>query len=204
MPLLVLRQGEQQVGAAGVEQSVLGDGARGDEADDLAPDRAFAVAGLRVLHLLGHGDAEAAADQAGEVGFGRVVGDAAHRDRGAAMLAALGQGDVERRSGGFRVGKEQFVEVAHAEEHQRLGVLCLGGEPLRHRGRRAFGTGDGCHGFGVTVATTQENPRSKRFLLRGRPRGLRNLHQLLQAPMSCVGGIGVPRFDMAVRDTSPT
>ena len=41
--LLVLRQGEQQVGAAGVEQSVLGDGAGGDEADDLAPDRALPV-----------------------------------------------------------------------------------------------------------------------------------------------------------------
>jgi hypothetical protein len=92
--------------------------------------------------LLCHGDAEAAADQAGEIGFGGMIRHAAHRDRRAGMLAAMGQRDVEGGGGSFRIGEEQFVEVAHAEEHQGVGVLCLGGEPLRHRGRSAFGTRD--------------------------------------------------------------
>ena len=87
---------------------------------------ALPVRVLRVLHLLGHGDAEAAADQAGEIGFGGVVRDAAHRDRRAGVLAALGQRDVQRGGGGFGVGEEQLVEVAHAEEQQRVGMFRLG------------------------------------------------------------------------------
>ena len=78
---------------------------------------AFAGARLRVLHLLGDRDAEAAADQAGEVGLGGMHRHAAHRDRLAGMLAALGQRDVERGGGGLGVGEEQLVEIAHAEEH---------------------------------------------------------------------------------------
>ena len=55
------------------------------------------------------------------------------------MLAAVGQNDVERGGGGFGVGEKQFVEIAHAEEQQRIGVLGLGGEPLRHGGRGVGG-----------------------------------------------------------------
>ena len=117
-----------------------------------AADRRLAGAGLWVLHLLGHGDAEAAADQAGEIGFGRVLRYAAHRDGRAVVLAALGQRDVERGGGGFGVGEEQFVEVAHAEEHQRIRMRRLGGEPLRHRGGGAGGFGDGGHRCGLPHA----------------------------------------------------
>ena len=123
---------------AGFQQRFLGDRAGGDQADHFAADRRLAGPGLRVLHLLGDGDAEAAADQAREVGFGRMLRHAAHRDRRAVVLAALGQRDVERGGGGFRVGEEQLVEVAHAEEHQRIRMRLLGGEPLRH-GRRGAG-----------------------------------------------------------------
>ncbi len=50
------------------------------------------------------------------------------------MLAALGQRDVE--CGGRRLGvvEEEFVEIAHAKEDQRLGVRGLRGEPLRDGG----------------------------------------------------------------------
>ena len=50
------------------------------------------------------------------------------------MLAALGQRDVECGGGGLGVVEEQFVEIAHAKEHQRVGMRGLRGEPLRHGG----------------------------------------------------------------------
>jgi len=49
------------------------------------------------------------------------------------MLAAGGERDIE--GDGFRIGEEEFVEIAHAEEEQRIQVVGLEGEPLCH-GRR--------------------------------------------------------------------
>ena len=144
-----LGEGQQQVGAGGVEQRVLGDRAGGDQADHGAADRRLAGAGLRVLHLLDHGDAEAAADQPAEIELGGVDGHAAHRDGGAGVLAATGQRDVEGGGGGFGVGEEELVEVAHAEKEQRVGVVRLDGEPLRHHGGGAGGVRDGGHGVGL-------------------------------------------------------
>ena len=132
------REGEQQVGTARLQQRLLGDRAGGDEAHHLAADRRLArSARLGVLHLLGHRDAEAAADQTGEIGLGGMLRHAAHRHRRAVVLAALGQRDIERGGGGFGVSEEQLVEVAHAKEHQGVRMRLLGGEPLRHRGRGA-------------------------------------------------------------------
>ena len=124
-----------------LEQAVLGQRPGGDQADDLALQRRLAGAGLGVFHLLGDGDAEAAADQPGEVGLGRVHRDAAHRDGCALVLAAPGQRDVERGGGRLGVGEEQLVEVAHAQEQQRVGIGVLQLEPLRHGRRRALGGG---------------------------------------------------------------
>ena len=59
---------------------------------------------------------------------------AAHRDRLAVGLAALGQSDVEACRGGLGVVEEQFEEIAHPVEQQ--GVAGLGLEPpvlLHHR-----------------------------------------------------------------------
>jgi hypothetical protein len=55
------------------------------------------------------------------------------------MLAAMAEDDVECRGCRLGIGKEQFVKVAHAEEQQRVRVIGLRREPLRHRGRRAGG-----------------------------------------------------------------
>ena len=132
---------------AGFQQRFLGDRAGGDEAHHLAADRRLAGARLRVLHLLGHRDAEAAADQAGRYASAACCGTP-HIGIGAAVvLAALGQRDVERGGGGLGVGEEQLVEIAHAEEHQRVRMRLLGGEPLRHGGR-----GAGRHRGGVAGA----------------------------------------------------
>ena len=126
--------------AAGLEQRFLGERPGGDEADDLAVDDGFgtALAGLgRVLHLLADRDAKALADELQEVAFGGVDRDAAHRDVLAEVLAALGERNVEGGGGGLGVGEEHLVEVAHPVEQQRVGVLRLVLEVLRHHRRDA-------------------------------------------------------------------
>ena len=104
---------------ARVEQPVLGQGAGGHDPDHGAPHRPFRAAppGLgRVLDLLADRDLEAGADQAREIGLGGMHRDAAHRDVGALVPAALGQRDVERRRRRDRVLEEQLVEIPHPEE----------------------------------------------------------------------------------------
>ena len=104
-----------------------------DDPDDLALDDALGRA--RVLHLLAQGHAEALADEAGDVGGGRVVGHPAHRDGVAvAVLGARGEGDLEGLGGHHRVLEEQLVEVAHPEEEERFRVLRLHPVVLLHGG----------------------------------------------------------------------
>ena len=121
-----------------LEQGLLGQRAGGDEADDLAADHGLraALARLgRVLHLLADRDAEALADQRQQVALGRVHRHAAHRDVLAEMLAALGQRDVEGGAGRLGVGEEHLVEVAHPVEQQRIRMLRLVLQILRHHRR---------------------------------------------------------------------
>jgi hypothetical protein len=47
---------------------------------------------------------------------------AAHRDRLAQVLAALGQRDAQRRGGGLGVVEEHLVEIAHPVEQQRARI----------------------------------------------------------------------------------
>ena len=64
----------------------------------------------------------------------RMGGHAAHGDFLAAMFPPEGQRDVKRGSGGFGIGEEKLVKIAHAEKYQRIRRRGLGGEPLRHGG----------------------------------------------------------------------
>ena len=103
-----------------------------DDAHHLALDDA--LGGARVLHLLAERDPEALPHQPGDVAGGGVVGHAAHRDRLALLvLRARGEGDLERARGDHGVVEEQLVEVAHAEEHERVRVLGLHPVVLLHR-----------------------------------------------------------------------
>ncbi len=123
-----------QVGGLGrVEGGGLELRAGGDDPDDLAlhdaPRRA------RVLHLLAEGHPEALADEAGDVGGGGVVGDPAHGDRVAVpVLRSGGERDLESLRGDHRVLEEHLVEVAHAEEEERVRVLRLHAVVLLHGG----------------------------------------------------------------------
>ena len=146
-PVPILRQGQQEVRPAGFQQGVLGQGAGRDQPHHVAPDRHLGIApGLGVFHLLGHGHAKAAPDQPRQIIFRRMHRHAAHGNRRPAMRPARGQRDIQRRRGSFGVGEEQLIEIAHAEEDQRIRVLRLGGKPLRHRRGRAGGVAVGQRG----------------------------------------------------------
>ena len=71
---------------------------------------------------------------------------AAHRDRLARVLAALGQRDVEAGRCDLRIVEEQFEEVAHAVEEQGVAGLILEAPVLDHH--RGWGVGAG-HEFVV-------------------------------------------------------
>ena len=72
---------------------------------------------------------------------------AAHGDRLAAMATALGQGNAQGLRRLDRIVKEQLVKVAHAKEHQRIGLARLGVEILRHhRGGVGMDLGAKNHG----------------------------------------------------------
>lgn len=118
----------EDVGGACVEEGVVGERTRGDDADDGAFDDALGEA--CVLHLFADGDLESGGDETAEVGFEGVVWDAGH---GRAAVAG-GEGDAKDFGGDAGVVVEKFVEVAHAEEEEcvadvsfLVGVLAHGG-----------------------------------------------------------------------------
>ena len=134
------RQRGEEVGPAGLQQPLLRDGAGGDDAHHGTAHHGFvsALLGLGgVLGLLADRHGVSAGDEGVEVVVGPFDGHAAHGDVLALVLAALGQNDAEdaRRHDGIL--QEQLVEVAHAVEQQRVGVLRLDAEILRHHGRHA-------------------------------------------------------------------
>ena len=140
------RHGGEAVGAARIQEAVFGEGAGRHHPHQIPPHDGLGAALLglrRVLHLFAYGDFETGTDQFGEVGFGGVDWHAAHGDILARVLAAIGQGDAEGLGGFARVVEEEFVEIAHAEEDQSVGLLGLGVEELLHHRRRPFGRGSG-------------------------------------------------------------
>jgi hypothetical protein len=121
--------GGQAVGAPGVQQAVLGQGARRHHPDHVAADHRFGAALLglgRVFHLLADGDLEA---QRGSAWRDRPRPRAAARPPSGSAgrrAAAGGLGDAQRRGGLVGVVEEQLVEIAHAEEHQGVRLARLG------------------------------------------------------------------------------
>ena len=131
-------KGREVIVPARFEQAVLGQGARRDQTHHVARHHRFGPALFRlgrVFHLLGDGDAKALADQRQQIAFGAVDRHAAHGDILAQVLAALGQCDIQRRRGRDSIVKEHLVEIAHAIEQQRIRVLRLDLEVLRHHRR---------------------------------------------------------------------
>ncbi len=96
---------------------------------------------------------------------------AAHRDRRAGLLAAGGERDIERTRRRLRIGEEQLVEIPHAQEQQRVRMLRLEREPLRHDGRGTVGRRQACrrrgggHGGKTGAARGQPPATSSRSAL---------------------------------------
>ena len=134
---LAARYRQQQGVATILQQRLVGDRARGDDAHHLAFDQALARG--RIADLFADRHRFAQRHQPREVAFVGVVRHAGHRDRLPRRLPALGQGDVEQFRRLARVVVEQFVEIAHAEEQQHVRMLRLRGEELAHQGRMLCG-----------------------------------------------------------------
>ena len=153
-------QRDQEIGAARIEQRVLGQRARGDEADDVARYQRLGAAALPGffgrLDLFGDRHPAAAADQPREIAFRRMHRHAAHRHRLAVMRAAAGQRDVEDARRHLGILEKQFEEIAHPVEQQRLPRLLLERVVLLHH--RGFAAG---HAARV--------PSASRFGKRARP-----------------------------------
>ena len=116
---------------ARVEKRHVRGGARRDHPHDFAADQLFARAGL--LHLIANRDFEAAADQARDVAFRGVIGNATHRDGLALFPVTRGERDLQFARGNHRIFVKKFVEIAEAEKQQRMRVARLNGVILLHQ-----------------------------------------------------------------------
>jgi hypothetical protein len=118
-----------------VEVGAVRQGAGRDDADDLAADEPLRLP--RIFDLFADGDAEALANQPRDVAVGRVVRHAAHGDRAAAgVLRPRRERQLEGARGDERVLVEHLVEIAHAEEHDRVAMLAFRVQILAHGRRR--------------------------------------------------------------------
>ena len=127
---------EQQRVALVGEQLGVGHGARGHHTHHLAFD--WPLGGGHVADLLADRDRLAQPDQLGEVAVERHHRHTGHRDRLAATGAARGQGDVEQAIGLARIVEKQLVEIAHAIEQERVGMVGLDAGVLRHHWRQRW------------------------------------------------------------------
>ena len=119
-----------------IVQHVVGEGhARRHQLGDAPLDELLGQ--LRVLQLVADGHALAGADELGQIGVEGVMWKSGHLVAlHPCPVVAVGQRDAQypgRRHGVLAVG---LIEVAAAEEHQRVGVLRLQVEELfHHRGQ---------------------------------------------------------------------
>ena len=104
-----------------------------DHAHHLALDRAFA--GGHITDLLANGHRFAQLDQLGQIAVKRMKRHPGHRHRHPGGLPTLRQRDAQQARGFLGIAKKHLVEIPHAVEHQRVGVVRLEGEVLDHHGR---------------------------------------------------------------------
>ena len=132
----VQRHRQEPVVLARIQRVLFRQGSRRDDAHHRALDDALGLA--RVLHLLADRDLEALLDQAHQVRIGIAPRHTRHGDRVFALGARRErQPQLARRNLG--VFMEQLVEVAHAEEQQRIRRLALGAPVLLHHRRVGAG-----------------------------------------------------------------
>ena len=133
---------EDVVVAARREELVLEDRARSDDLDDVPlhdPPRL-----RRILELFADRHAATHLEQAGDVFIHGLYGDAREGNVPLSAVVPRGEGESQQAAPLLRVLEEHLVEVADAEEEERIGVARLDVEilpderrvRLRARGRR--------------------------------------------------------------------
>ena len=115
------------------EQGRVGQRARRDDAHDLALDRPLRC--RRIADLLADRDRLAELHELREILLARVMRHARHPDRIAARCAALREREIEQARGFLGVVEEKLVEIAHAVENERAGMLRLDAQILLHHRR---------------------------------------------------------------------
>ena len=134
---IAIGNGDSQVVVGfGLEPVFVEDRAGGDDAGDLAFDETAAD----LADLVADGDAQPGLDEASDVGGGGVVGHAAHGYAVALAEFAGGEDDLEDGGGAFGVLVEHLVEVAEAEQQDRVGLLLFYVKVLTPQ-RRQLGLG---------------------------------------------------------------
>src|SRR5205814_2927094 len=117
---------DRVVGGPAVEIGVFHHGAGGQYPDDLPPDQA--ARGTGWFHLVTEGDLDAGPEQLPDVVLEGVIRNAGHRQALPFAELARGQGDAQERGRALGILAEGLVEVAQAEEHDRVRMLTL--DPL--------------------------------------------------------------------------
>ena len=166
---------DQVVVPAAREPALLQQRARRDRLDHLAPDDPLGQ--LRVLDLLADGHAEPGAHQLPQVLGGRLDRHAGERD----AVAAAGERDAQQLGGALGVVEEHLVEVAHAEEQDRVLVPRLDVAVLQHE-RRVERIG-----HGRVLGHQHEGAAAELRLDAGRPRNRRRPARRAPSPAPCRG-----------------
>ncbi len=122
--------GRQEIVLLGFENLQIRGCARRDHADDVAAHEFFP--GARFFQLFAQRDFVSRAKQPGDVALGGVMRNAAHGDGLALFAVAGGQSDLQLAGGNDGVLVKEFVEIAQAEQDQRMRVALLDGLVLPH------------------------------------------------------------------------
>ena len=125
------RDGREVVVLVRAEGERIGGGAGRDHARDFALDQFLGERGI--FHLVADGYAVALLNEARDVAFSGVIGDATHGDGCALFLVAGGEGDLQLARGEDGVFEEELVEIAEAEEEKGVGHLLFDGVVLPHQ-----------------------------------------------------------------------
>ena len=119
---------------APLQEGVLDDGPRGQDADDLAADQPARRAGL--FDLVAERHPESSLEQLSDVGFEGVIGHAGQRQPLALAKFARGQRDAEQRRDPLGILTERLVEIAQSKQHDGIRVLALHPQVLLEDGGR--------------------------------------------------------------------
>ena len=114
---LVVGNGAQIVVLLGIQKRIFRQSTRRDQSDDIAFDDGFVATLFRLsrrFELFANCHAKPLLDQGQKVLFRRMMRHAAHCDILALVLAAFGEGNIERFGGGHGIVKKQLIEITHA------------------------------------------------------------------------------------------